>query len=153
MPEIVLRSVDGTAPRPHSTSIFEDWGELDPEAKDMQLERWLVLLVEDGSETAVGDMSAHAVYYGPTPGSRALNIGISLVEDHRGKGYGSIVQRLLAELLHARGTVRVEAQTDVLNIAEQRALARAGFEFEGVLRSAQGRADGIHDIQVWSHIG
>jgi RimJ/RimL family protein N-acetyltransferase len=153
MPEIVLRSVDGTAPRPHSTSIFEDWGELDPEAKDMQLERWLVLLVEDGSETAVGDMSAHAVYYGPTPGSRALNIGISLVEDHRGKGYGSIAQRLLAELLHARGTVRVEAQTDVLNIAEQRALARAGFEFEGVLRSAQGRADGIHDIQVWSHIG
>ena len=29
-------------------------------------------------------------YQGPTPGSRALNIGVSLVEEFRGKGIGSI---------------------------------------------------------------
>lgn len=153
MTEITIRSIDGETPRPKSHSEYENWGEFDPRAADMDLERWLVVLVDADVETPIGDMSAHAVYYGPTPGSRALNIGISLVEEFRGKGYGSIAQRLLAEQLHARGIVRVEAQTDVTNVPEQRALARAGFELEGVLRQAQGRADGVHDIQVWSHIG
>ena len=69
-----------------------------------------------------------------------------------GKGYGAVAQRLLAELLHDRGVVRVEASTDVTNIAEQRALAKAGFKYEGVMRQSQGRADGIHDLQQWSHI-
>jgi RimJ/RimL family protein N-acetyltransferase len=152
MPGLVIRSIDGETPRPKSHSKYEDWGEFDPRVADLDLQRWLIVLVEDGVETAIGDMSAHAVYYGPTPGSRTLNIGISLVEEFRGKGYGGTAQRLLAESLHAHGVVRVEAQTDVTNLPEQRALARAGFEFEGVLRRAQGRADGLHDIQVWSHL-
>ena len=48
--------------------------------------------------------------------------------------------------------MRVEASTDVENIAEQRALERAGFTYEGTLRLAQGRVDGLHDLQVWSHV-
>jgi len=28
----------------------------------------------------------------------------------------------------------------------------AGFIYEGTLRKAQGRADGVHDLQVWSHL-
>jgi RimJ/RimL family protein N-acetyltransferase len=43
----------------------------------------------------------------------------------------------LADLLHKRGVYRVEALTDVSNVAEQRTLAKAGFQFEGVLRGAQ----------------
>ena len=39
---------------------------------------------------------------------------------------------------------RVEASTDVTNLAEQRALEKAGFTREGVLRGAQHRADGVH---------
>ena len=124
----------------------------DPRAKDLDLERWLIVVSANGEDIVVGDMSAHPVYYGPTPTSRALNIGISLAEDQRGKGYGALAQRLLAELLHDRGVVRVEASTDVTNIAEQRALAKAGFKYEGVMRQSQGRADGIHDLQQWSHI-
>jgi RimJ/RimL family protein N-acetyltransferase len=81
-----------------------------------------------------------------------LNIGISLVNEYRGKGIGSIAQRLLAVELHNQGIVRVEAQTDIENIAEQRALEKAGFKYEGTLRKAQARLDGLHDIQVWSHI-
>lgn len=46
----------------------------------------------------------------------------------------------------------MEASTDITNIAEQRALAKAGFEFEGILRQAQLRASGRHDLQVWSYI-
>ena len=124
-----------------------------PEARDMAMTRWLVELTQpDQVVIPVGDLSAHAVWYGPTPGSRALNIGISIANEFRGKGIGAIAQRLLAEELHNQGIVRVEAQTDVANIAEQKALEKAGFTYEGTLRSAQGRADGLHDIQVWSHI-
>jgi RimJ/RimL family protein N-acetyltransferase len=149
---IILRSADENTPRVEARSEYDNWGEFDPRAKGMDLERWLIVHVADGVETVVGDMSAHPVYYGPTPTSRALNIGISIVEQQRGKGYGAIAQRMLAELLHERGVLRVEASTDVTNIPEQKALAKAGFKFEGVIRQSQGRADGIHDLQQWSHI-
>ena len=45
---------------------------------------------------------------------------------------------------------RIEASTDVTNIAEQKSLERAGFTREGVLRSAQKRADGRHDLYAYS---
>lgn len=154
MSSVHIRSIRDDDPRPRAATIspYEDWGDFDPRARDLELERWVIVLVDGDTETPIGDMSAHPVYYGPTAGSRALNIGISLLEEHHGHGHGARAQQLLAEELHARGVVRVEAQTDVSNIAEQRALAKAGFVLEGVLRRAQGRRDGIHDLQVWSHI-
>lgn len=148
-----IRAIDDEHPRPRSTSIYEEWGEMAPDVQDMAITRWLIELTQpDNAVIPVGDLSAHAVWYGPTPGSRALNIGISIVNEYRGKGIGAIAQRLLAEELHKQGIVRVEAQTDVENVAEQKALEKAGFTYEGTLRRAQGRADGLHDIQVWSHI-
>ena len=39
---------------------------------------------------------------------------------------------------------------DVTNVAEQRALERAGYVREGVLRQAQARADGQHDLVSYS---
>ena len=151
---IKIVAIDDSVERPKSSTLseYEDWGVFDPRAKPSELSRWLIVLVEGDEEIPVGDMSAHPTYYGPNAGSRAMNMGISVVDAYRGQGIGSIAQRLLAEELHAQGVVRVEASTDVKNIAEQRALAKAGFECEGVLRSAQERADGRHDLQVWSHI-
>lgn len=150
---ITLRSIQEDETRLESTSVYEEWGEMAPEAREILFLRWMVEVVsQDGKVAPVGDMSAHAIWYGPTIASKAMNIGISLAEDFRGKGIGSIAQRLLAEKLHALGFVRVEAQTDVDNIPEQKALKKAGFLLEGIARRAQGRADGIHDLQVWSHI-
>ena len=64
-----------------------------------------------------------------------FEIGIMLLPDHRGQGYGTIAQRLLADYLFAMTTVhRLEATTEIDNIAEHRALERAGFVREGVLR-------------------
>ena len=138
---------------PDTHSVWDEWGEYDPAAKSMQLRRWVIEVSDDaGQTTHVGDLSAHPVWYGPSPGSRCENIGISLSAPWRGKGIGAVAQRLLAEALHAEGVVRVEASTDVENIPEQRALAKAGFVFEGVIRGAQMRADGRHDIQGWSHL-
>ena len=151
---VAIRPVDVDHPRPASPSEYEDWGEIAPEAAGLPLERWLIeLTVPDGSAVVVGDLSAHPIWYGPSPGSRALNIGISLTEQYRGRGIGTLAQGLLAHELHERGVVRVEASTDVDNIAEQHALERAGFTCEGTLRSAQARSDGRHDLQVWSHLG
>lgn len=146
--DITLRAVGLEHPLPHTPSEFEDWGERDPQAQPVGLERWLVEL--DGE--VVGMVSAHPVWYGPTLGSKAMNIGIGLVPSQRGRGIGTIAQRRLAELLHGRGIHRVEASTDVANLAEQRALQNAGFTFEGVARGAQVRADGRHDLHVWSHV-
>lgn len=151
--EVSIRGIDEEYNRPESSSMYEDWGPMAPEAKNMELRRWLIELTDTaGVVTPVGDLSAHAIWYGPTLGSKSMNIGISIVNDFRGKGIGSIAQRLLAEELHREGIVRIEAGTDVINLPEQRSLLKAGFVLEGTLRQAQGRADGLHDLQVWSHI-
>jgi RimJ/RimL family protein N-acetyltransferase len=112
----------------------------------------LIVEVEgDDGPVPIGDVSWHAVHYGPPPASRAWNIGITLCPEWRGFGHGSRAQRLLAQHLFAT-TVgeRVEASTDVENTAERRALERAGFSFEGVLRRAQFRAGGWRDMALYS---
>ena len=45
---------------------------------------------------------------------------------------------------------RIEAQTDVDNIAEQRSLEKAGFVREGTARGAQFRAGAYHDLVTYS---
>jgi RimJ/RimL family protein N-acetyltransferase len=47
---------------------------------------------------------------------------------------------------------RVQASTDVLNVAEQRALERAGFQREGVLRGAQWRRGAFHDLVSYARL-
>jgi RimJ/RimL family protein N-acetyltransferase len=112
------------------------------------------LIVERLSDgRAVGTVGWHMVGYGPNPESRAWNIGIALVPDGRGQGLGAEAQRLLAVELFATTDVdRVEASTDVANIAEQRALEKAGFIREGIQRGAQFRAGGRHDLITYSRL-
>jgi len=64
-----------------------------------------------------------------------FEIGIILLPEHRGQGVGATAQRLLVEYLWAHTPAhRLEAFTEVDNVAEQRALEKVGFEREGVLR-------------------
>jgi RimJ/RimL family protein N-acetyltransferase len=129
-----------------SGSAYDDWGEQDAPPPP-ELDRLLV--VADGE--VVGDVSWHSVWYGPNAGSKARNIGISLVPAAQGRGIGSRAQRLIADHIFATTDAgRVEASTDVANIGEQRALEKAGFRREGVLRGAQVRADGRHDLVSYS---
>ena len=70
---------------------------------------------------------------GPDGGS--LEIGILLFPEHRGRGLGTAAQRQLVDYLFATTLAnRLQAITDVGNLAEQRALERIGFRREGVLR-------------------
>lgn len=64
-----------------------------------------------------------------------IQMGIVLLPEHRGRGIGSRAQQLLADYLFSTTTAnRLEATTEVDNVAEQRALERAGFTREGILR-------------------
>jgi RimJ/RimL family protein N-acetyltransferase len=109
------------------------------------------LMVELADGTTVGDLSWHQVTYGPNSESAAFNIGIALRPEQRAKGHGTRAQRLLAAHLFGTTAVnRVEASTDVDNIAEQRALTKAGFTREGILRGAQFRAGEFHDLVLFS---
>ena len=109
------------------------------------------LAVETPEGTLVGSVSWFTVQHGPSSACRALNIGISLFPAHRKRGYGSAAQRALAEYLFATTlTERIEAETDAANTAEQRALERAGFTREGVLRHTQFRAGRWRDNVIYS---
>lgn len=111
----------------------------------------IVERISDGAP--IGLVSWHEVHYGPLPASRAWNIGISLIPEARGQGYGGLAQRLLAdELLATTDANRVEASTDVDNLAEQRALEKAGFVREGIQRGAQFRAGVHHDVITYSRL-
>lgn len=149
--EITLRSVKLEEYRPTVRSDYDNWGPtIDPEgAQPAHSEYWYILLnphhadatavsEEEVEETPiVGDLSAFPIRHGPTIGSKAMNIGVGVAEEYRGRGIAGFAQEMLAELLHERGIYRVEAMTDVDNVAEQRALKKAGFQLEGVLRGAQ----------------
>jgi RimJ/RimL family protein N-acetyltransferase len=110
-----------------------------------------VVVAEDG--TAVGEVSWREVRYGPSPASLALDIGIQIVPEHRGRGHGTKAQRALADYLFATYAVnRVQASTDVTNVAEQRSLEKAGFTREGVIRGAQWRAGEWHDLVLYGRL-
>lgn len=76
------------------------------------------------------------------------SIGISLLPEARGRGAGSRAQRLLADYLFAHTTAnRIQAETEAGNLAEQRALEKAGFTREGVMRGV-GFRDGRYRDEV-----
>jgi RimJ/RimL family protein N-acetyltransferase len=109
----------------------------------------LLIVAADG--VLVGSVQFHRVGYGVS--SPAANIGIFVVQEHRGYGYGAEAQRLMADYLLATYPFgRVEASTDIENVAEQRALEKAGFTREGVARSASWRGDRWHDMVIYSRI-
>src|SRR3954453_7897544 len=72
---------------------------------------------------------------------------------HRGVGLGTQAQAELASLFFRHTTThRIEAATDVENVAEQRALERAGFRRDGTLREAQWRDGAYHSCHLYSRL-
>jgi RimJ/RimL family protein N-acetyltransferase len=109
----------------------------------------IVERVEDGRP--IGTVGWHRESYGPNAQSTAFNLGIELIPEARGQGYGSEAQAQLAAYLFATSDVnRVEAATDLENVAEQRSLERAGFRREGVLRGSQFRGGRYHDLVYYA---
>jgi RimJ/RimL family protein N-acetyltransferase len=92
----------------------------------------LVIAAPDGSFAGFVSWTP-IITSGPRDG--CFRIGILLLPEHRGKGLGTAAQRLLAGYLFSTTLAyRLEATTEVDNVAEQRALERSGFVREGILR-------------------
>jgi RimJ/RimL family protein N-acetyltransferase len=114
------------------------------------------LLGDNGGVLTVvhgGDQAGHVSWRKTQTGAFCYcwSIGIGMAPEFRGRGYGSAAQRLLVRYLFAHTQVnRVQAETEITNIAEQRALENAGFTREGVKRGATFRAGRWHDNVVYS---
>jgi len=86
-----------------------------------------------------------------TPAAFHWEIGIALLPAAQGRGYGTEAHRLLTRYLFAHTTAhRIEAATEVGNVAEQRALEKAGFTREGVLRGTGWRDGAWRDGVLYS---
>ena len=115
-------------------------------------ERNGMLIIERlGDGRPIGTVGWHLERYGPNPESAAFNLGIELLPEARGRGYGTEAQmQLVVYLFATSGVNRVEAATDLENVAEQRSLEKAGFRREGVLRGSQFRAGAYHDLVYYA---
>lgn len=155
-PAVVLRPV-----QPGDLALLEGGGEspfndFGPRAErtsappaDLDDRGGLTVLDDEGS--VAGYVSWHYVQWGPNSASRCPMIGIGLLSTVRGRGIGRAAQQALAELFFTHTAVnRVEARTDVDNIAEQRALEAAGFTREGLVRGAQWRDGAYRDGYLYA---
>lgn len=89
----------------------------------------------------------------PRPDAGVLEVGVVIAPEHRGKGVGTSAQRLLVQYLLATTPVhRLEATTEVDNVAEHKALERCGFVHEGVLREATFREGAWRDVAMYSRL-
>jgi RimJ/RimL family protein N-acetyltransferase len=130
---------------------FRDAGAVDRRfAEDGYLgERSGRLIVELGGEPA-GLVSYVAV---EVTNTRSWSIGIALLPEFRGRGAGWRAQAQLSDYLFTHTpVVRIEAGTQLDNLAEQKALEKAGFQREGVLRAVEFRDGGYRDGVLYSRI-
>ncbi|MFG2843725.1 GNAT family N-acetyltransferase [Kitasatospora sp. NPDC048296] len=92
-----------------------------------------------------------AMRKGPRPAASYWSIGAQLMPQARGRGIGTQAQRLLVDYLFAYTPVmRLEADTEAGNLAEQRVLEKLGFTREGVHRAMNFRGGQWRDMVYYS---
>lgn len=108
-------------------------------------------LIVEHAQVAVGFVNWRAGAYRNVP--RYWEIGIALLPESRGRGIGWRAQASLCDYLFTHTPVqRIEAGTQPENKAEQRALEKAGFTLEGVVRSFEFRAGQWRDSYLYSRL-
>jgi RimJ/RimL family protein N-acetyltransferase len=109
------------------------------------------LMVEVEQQHAAGFVSWSAGLYGGL--AKHWEIGIALLPEWRGRGIGSRAQAMLCDYLFSHTPAqRIQAGTHPENIAEQKALQKAGFQREGVIRAAEFRAGQWRDGWLYSRL-
>lgn len=135
-------------------SPFDDFGPrpAPTEAPPPTLTEQGALAITDvDTNELLGDVTWIMQRWGPNAASRNPMIGIWLRSHARGRGIGTLAQRRIVDLFFRHTNFnRVEAATDVENLAEQRALEKANFVKEGTIRGAQWRDGAFHDSYLYS---
>jgi RimJ/RimL family protein N-acetyltransferase len=140
---------------PETTGEFERFGWHDPriwrrgwEGNGLIGPDGGTLMVANGTE-GLGEV--HWRRHQTAPASHCWEMGIALLPEARGHGYGTQAHRLLVRYLFAHTTVyRIEATTETGNIAEQKALEKAGFTREGIMRGFGWRDGAWRDDVLYS---
>jgi RimJ/RimL family protein N-acetyltransferase len=109
------------------------------------------LMVDDGTaRVAAGFVTFRARKY---VNVGHWEIGIALLPERRGQGLGWRAQALLCDYLFQHTPAwRIEAATHAENFAEQRALEKAGFRLDGVVRAAEFRDGEYRDGHLYSRL-
>ena len=103
--------------------IKTDLEKLYDNLKDSQ---WFFIEKKDG--TKIGNI-AHLLSAGE------VEVGYFVVPNERKKGYASEAIKIMIDYLFlSKDTVRIQARTDPQNLASWKALEKAGFTKEGILR-------------------
>ena len=86
-----------------------------------------------------------------TPGAYYWEIGMALLPEARGHGYGTQALRLVARYLFAHTTAhRLEATIEAGNVASRRMVEKAEFTQEGVMRETGWRDGAWRDAIIHS---
>jgi RimJ/RimL family protein N-acetyltransferase len=113
----------------HQSSIAE-MGKT-PEPNPFEFKTFIVEK-RDGSK--IGYVSHYNMLH---PATKPLEIGYALVPSERGKGYCSEAVKIMVDYLFlSKDVVRIQAHTDVRNVASQKVLEKVGFKREGILRKS-----------------
>jgi RimJ/RimL family protein N-acetyltransferase len=92
-------------------------------------EKWFSIEKKDG--TKVGFMEYFTI-------DNLLEIAYFLAPNERGKGYCTEAIQLIVDYLFlSKEIVRIQAQTDVRNVASQKVLEKSGFTKEGIIRKRE----------------
>ena len=155
--------LDAWARSPEAKGEFNDFGPPQDDSFDirealakgpLRNERNGQLIVERESDgQPIGTVGWHEVHYGPPP-SRGHGTSASRSSPRPAAMALAASPSGCSPTTCSRQTDahRVEAQTDVDNVAEQRALEKAGFVREGVARGSQFRAGAYHDLITFARL-
>jgi RimJ/RimL family protein N-acetyltransferase len=149
---VVLRGpapteIDAVLPRVASAE-FAAGDEAGVARKRSRLERsgertaWELWFMIEADGRLVGDVQGRFSDTSMPPG--VWELGIELWDQaDRGRGYGGAACALLtSHLFEQEGAIRVQATTDVDNVAMRRTLERIGFVYEGTLRGFMPQPEG-----------
>ncbi|MGC4895290.1 GNAT family N-acetyltransferase [Micromonospora sp. DT31] len=99
---------------------------------------------------ADGTFLGGGVLWGINPFSQFAHLGITLLPEARGQGYGTDVIRLLCRYgFRSRNLRRLEIETLAGNTAMRRTAEACGFTLEGIQREREYDGDGFADMAVY----
>lgn len=108
---------------------------------------WAICLKENN--TMIGRISSFKF----DEDKRMVDLAWQLIKEHRGKGYMTEAVKAIVEYFSKIGCERIEAFADKDNIASNKVIKKAGFEFEGILRKYDLNRDGkLYDANMYSII-
>ncbi|MGA8112519.1 MAG: GNAT family protein [Actinocatenispora sp.] len=110
-------------------------------------ETWVPLVAETVADgTFLGD----SVLWGINAFNRYAHLGMSLLPEARGQGYGTEVIGLLCRYgFRNRNLRRLELETLASNTAMRRTAERCGFTHEGTQREREYDGDGFTDLVTY----